>query len=303
MARLLSELIPLYAAKKLRRANPSTAKKFGYALGYFEEFLERLPTVGDLTDDCVTEFQDWMFDTEAISQDTAHGYVKKIIALWRFAAGQHEEIEAGKLLRAPLVEVERPAEHIPVGWTASELQTLYAALQDQTGYIGGVPAGKWWTALLLLLWDSVSRIYPVLALPWAHVNLDTQYAWFSASTMKFKKRPKGFKLAPWTVEALRAIELPKRERVLPWPLTYNMLWDRYRAILLDAGLPADRQHMFHCIRRTASSMFGDKTSDAEAAQALGHSDVAVYRRSYKVPHLAPGIQACDVLPNPFGATG
>lgn len=303
MPRLLSELVPVYAARKLRRKNPNTAKKYLYALAYFDEYLEREPTTADLTDDIVTEFQDWLLDGEAIVPDTAVGYIKKIMALWRFAAGQHEETEPGKLLRAPLMEVEQAPEHIPIGWTPGELATLFEALAAQTGYIGGIPAAKWWTGQHRLIWDSLSRIHPVMRLPWSQVNLETRYAWFAARTMKFRRKPKGFSLSEWTVEALREIEFPKRELVLPWPWAEDTLWDRYAGILIEAGLPYDRHHKFHCLRRTASSMIGHKLGDEVAAQLLGHSDVAIYRRSYKVPALSPGLQPCDVLPNPFRATG
>lgn len=290
--RALREVLDEYARKKLRRADPSTKKKFGIALNHWSRMVGHEPSTDDLRDDAVEEYQDTLIELHELSEDTSVSYTKKILALWRFAH-RMRYLDAW-----PMVDVIVPAEHIPVAWSRDELKRLFSALKTQTGFVGGVPASGWWLALHWVLWDSWERIGATLKLPWGNVNLEQRYLWFAAKTRKGKRRDKGHALHEITVASLAEIQNPNRELVFPWPYNRMTLWNRYRRILFDAQLPCDRYHMFHCMRRSGASHM--RAAGGNPSQTLDHSDPAVTDRSYIDPRVAPPQSPSDILFRPTG---
>jgi integrase len=291
--RPLQGVLNEYAAKKLRRTDPSTKKKFEIALKHWGTMVGHEPSTDDLRDDAVEEFQDTLIELNGLTEDTAQTYTKKVLALWRFAR------ELRYVDHAPMVEVITPAEHIPIAWLKPELKRLFEALGEETGFIGGVPAAEWWLSLHWVLWDTWERIGAVLQLPWSHVSLESEapYLWFAAKTRKGKKSPKGHALHALTAEALRKIVEPKRELVFPWPYNRMTLWNRYRRLIADAGLPCDRYHMFHCMRRAGASHM--KAAGGDPGDTLGHSDPKVTKR-YLDPRICPPISPSTMLFRPIG---
>lgn len=287
--RPLRDVLDEYARKKLRRTNPETRRKFEIALGHWRRMVGHDPSTDDLSDEAVEEFQDMLIELNDLTEDTAATYTKKVLALWRFA--HHlRYIDAW-----PMVEVIEPAEKIPVAWTKAELIRLFAALGSQAGFIGGVEAAGWWLGLHWVLWHSWERIGAVLKLPRANVNLEQRFLWFAARTRKGKRRDKGHTLNDDSVRALERIWLPDRELMFPWPYNRMTLWNRYRRILADAGLPSDRYRMFHCMRRSGASHM--KAAGGDPGSTLDHSDPKVTAR-YLDPRVCPPVQPSAVLFRP-----
>lgn len=287
--RPLRDVLDEYALRKLRRTNPGTKKKFGYALDHWGRMVGHEPSTDDLLDEAVEEFQDTLIELHDLAEDTVQGYVKKVLALWRFAF--HKRY----VERWPMVEVIEPAEKIPVAWTQPQLVTLFKALGRQQGYIGGVEAAGWWLGIHWTLWHSWERIGAVLKLPRANVNLEQRFLWFAARTRKGKRRDKGHTLNDDSVAALRRIWLPERDLMFPFPYNRMTLWNRYRRILADAGLPFDRYHMFHCMRRSGASHM--RAAGGDPGLTLDHSDPRVTAR-YIDPRIAPPVQPSAVLFRP-----
>lgn len=103
-------------------------------------------------------------------------------------------------------------------------------------------------------------------------------------------------MAPDTIEALRAIRLPKEPRIFPWPYTPNYLWNRFDGLLQRAGLPHDARSKFHRIRRSVASYF--EAAGGDATNLLGHSDRKVTRKHYLDRRIVQEKQASDVLFRP-----
>jgi integrase len=61
-------------------------------------------------------------------------------------------------------------------------------------------------------------------------------------------------------------------------------------------LPTDREHSFHCIRKTGAS-FAD-AAGADASKLLGHSSRSVTERHYLDPSIAKRDHAVDFLFRP-----
>src|SRR5438093_673709 len=74
----------IYAPRKLRGCSKSTRRLFLIQIRHFATFLDREPTLLDLTDDQVNDFL--TAHAEGRSVPTVNCAHDKILALWRFAA-------------------------------------------------------------------------------------------------------------------------------------------------------------------------------------------------------------------------
>ncbi len=288
--RPLRPIVDEYAAKKLRRCSQNTKNKYLYALDHWQDMVGHEPSTDDLFDEAVEIYQDSLIELHGLTEETAKSYVAKILALWRFCHRMRYVQEW------PMVEVVVPAEHIPTAWSREQLSILFAALREQTGFIGGVQAAEWWTALHWVLWDSLERISAVLALPFENVNLADRHLWFAAKTRKGKTRDKPHQLRAATVAALSKICEPRRELVFPFPFNRGTLWNRYRRILLDAGLPHGRDSMFHRMRRSGASHM--MAAGENPSQTLDHADPMTAKRHYIDPRIAPPVSPSTILFDP-----
>ena len=81
-------------------------------------------------------------------------------------------------------------------------------------------------------------------------------------------------------------------------LKHRQYWSHLKQIVDAAGLPSDKKHMYHCLRRSAESTPSGARADG-AADAVGHA-VEVARRSYISP-LVHGPQLVKALPRPTPA--
>lgn len=286
----LRALIDVYAAKKLRRKSPSTKLKYGYAVDHWSDQLGREPLLTDLRDDPVCEYQDQLLDLTTLADVTVEMYVKKILALWRFAFHQRW------VWKWPAIELAETSDKIPIAWTEPQLRVLFSALRRQTGFIGAVPAADWWIAQHWLIWHTSERIGAIMGLEWPTLDLSAGYVVFPAGLRKGRRRETGYPLGPHCVAALQRIREPVRERVFPFPWDRSMLWRRYKAILQGAGLPFDRKHMFHALRKSVASHM--EAAGADSTDTLGHSDRAITKRYYLDPRIARTVKPCDVLFNP-----
>lgn len=95
--------------------------------------------------------------------------------------------------------------------------------------------------------------------------------------------------------SLQTIHRERNTRVFPWPYTDTYLWRKYEALLNRAGLPSDRAHKFHCVRKSVASYF--EAAGGNATELLGHSSRRITRR-YLDPRVVSPPQASDVLFRP-----
>src|SRR5690606_13423466 len=80
------------------------------------------------------------------------------------------------------------------------------------------------------------------------------------------------------------------------PYNPQYIWRRFGVILESAGMPNDRKHKFHAIRKATASYMHAAGVDATAA--MGHSSPDVTMRFYLDPRITGGgKQPADVLPS------
>jgi integrase len=293
---LRSHFDVLYRRQRLFGKSPETVRLYGYTFDYFERFLGREPLLSDLTDDRVTALMEWIVDRSVglgLSSRTANKTRDQLVALWNFLARKR------LVDQFPEVPAFPEAVRDPIAWTRQELRTLWNLCENQRGEICGVPAGLWWITIHSVSWDSLERIGAVRQSVWSDLSSDFIWMHFRAEIRKGRKRDQTAKLHPSTGELLRAIRYPDRDLLFPWEMHPSYLWTKYKAMRRSVGLPVDRMHSFHCIRRTGASFA--EAAGVDATRLLGHSSRRVTERYYLSPKIVGKPQGADVLFRPNAA--
>lgn len=284
----LDQLFLEYRRRKLRSASPQTITQYEVTLRHAAAVHGGPVLLSDLSNDFVL---DVMHDLSRRGRSPASANKQRsnLIALWNYACRK------GLLTTWPDVEPLPEPKRSPLAWTPDQLQRLFAACSRADGWIGVVPAASWWHCLHAVIWDTGERISAVMALRWDDIDMQSGWIVIPGEFRKGKTEDKASRLHPDTIAAMRVIESPQRTLVFPFPFNRAMLWHRYRELLKAAGLPSDRKHKFHCLRKSVASYF--EAAGGNATELLGHSSRAV-TAAYLDPRILSPKQASDVLFRP-----
>ena len=278
-----------YLPLRLRSRSQNTVRLYRHTFRKFAEFLGRPAKLSDLTDSVVSRLLSWCREKE-LSPRTANKLRDQLLAIWRFACRK------GVVRVWPDVEPEPEPERIPQAWSPQQLEALFAAIRQTRGWVGKIRADLFWNALHLVLFDTAERIGAVMRLTWGNVDLDSGWVRFPAETRKGGKRDRAYRIDRETIEALRLILIPWRDDVFTWPYDASYIYARYKRVLKRAGLPFDRESMFHRMRRTTASMY--ELAGGNATDLLGHSSRSVTKK-YLDPKICQRDHAIDRLPRPW----
>ena len=269
-----------YEPLALRSRRPNTKRLYRCTLRYFERFLGRKPTLADFTDTTVSAFAAYRL-SHGLSKYSVNKDLFNLLAIWRWC---HKK----QLLKNwPDVPLENPPIRVPVALTREELAALKtAALATTTP-----PGAAFWLALLLVIWDTAERINAVMGLTWDRVDLRNGWIRFDAEDRKGATADTAARIAPDTIAALKAIK--RREGlVFRWPYSRTYLFQHLGRIMQRAGLPNDRLHKFHAIRKSVASYY--EAAGGNATELLGHSSRKV-TRAYIDPRIVQRATPVDKL--------
>jgi len=291
MSATLTSAFDAYCEKRLPMGDESTFRQFRINLKRFSEYLGHEATTDDLTDDAVQRVMVGMVKRDGLNPRTANKFRDNMLALWRFLCRR------GEVTRWPEVLPLREPERDPIAWTKDQLRRLFDACQQQSGEFAGVPASLWWHGLHAVAWDTGERIGGLLSLQWSFVDLESRWVTVRAEGRKGKSADKSSRLHEDTVLVLAAMKSKslRNEHVFEWPYCREYLWTRYGKLLDAAGLPNDRYHKFHCLRKSSASYF--EAAGGNAQKLLGHKDGRVTQK-YLDPRVVVGEHASDVLFRP-----
>lgn len=250
-----------YEPLALRSRRKNTKRLYAATLNSFERFLGRPPTLADLNDATVSKFAAHRIDA-GLSKFTVNKDLFNLLAIWRWA---HKK---GYLKTWPDVALETPPARAPVALLQEELVALVRSCRAEREPVGQQRGSDFWTALVLLTWDTGERIGAVLALDWSQVDLRRQWVRFDADDRKGGAADNQLPIADDTAAALARL-VPHDGRVFKWPYTPTYIYYRYAKILKRAGLPTNRLYKFHCIRKSTASHF--EAAGGNATELLGHS--------------------------------
>jgi integrase len=273
-----------YEPTALRTRQPNTKRLYKTTLRSFDKFLKRAATLDDLNDETVSKYAVWR--GKQVCQYSINKDLYNLLAFWRWCNRK------GLVDTWPDVQLEKPPRRTPVAWTEAELQKLYSTMTTLSGRVGRHRAKDWWSALLLLAWDSGERISAIMALTWDRVDLDTRWVRFRAEERKGGREDSAVRLSTDAVKALRKIRGDGVGDVFPWPFSFTYLWRELSRIQKLAGLPTDAKSKFHRIRRTVASFA--EAAGANATAMLRHSKREI-TEAYIDPRIVKRQQPSDVL--------
>jgi integrase len=286
---LLLDLFTLYAARKLITGEETTSIKYRVSIKHLGETVGHPAELSDLNDDSIALMLHRLIKAGRTPQ-TANGYRAKLLALWRFA------LNRGMMKCGPEIQKLAEPRRLPVAWSVEQLKAIFRACELQSGWIGPVRAAAFWRCLHLVMWDSAERISAVMSARWDDCDTAGRWLTIRGEHRKGSSSDIAYRLHEQTARALDEIRFPERELIFEWPGCKGTLWYRYRRLLKDAGLPSDRHHLFHAMRRSVASHAEQAGGDATAL--LGHSQRSITVQSYISPTIAPKQQACDILFRP-----
>ncbi|HVX16242.1 MAG TPA: tyrosine-type recombinase/integrase [Pirellulales bacterium] len=274
-----------YRPKELRGGSIKTDVQYRIQLNHFARYLGREAVLTDLNENVVCAFLDELAKTRA--PRTVNKAYWCLIALWTHAAKRR--LVDGFPMIQPMDEPTR----IPEAWQLPELGRLFDACRQQAGTIDGVRLADWWYGVHVVCLYTGERIAAVQSIRMANVNWERAEICIPAEARKAKTRDMVYKLPLHAFDALAAIREPGRELLFP-PMNLGTFYHRYKRLLRDAGLPADRRCKPQKLRRTFASYL--EAAGGNATAALEHASRSVTVRNYLDPRICGGQNPADLLP-------
>lgn len=273
----------IYHPLRLRGRSQNTDRLYRSSIAAYSRSLGRAATLDDLDDILVARHLEAL-QNAGKSPATVEKERCQILAVWRHA---HRRGLVSRWPDVPPAPVPLP---IPLAWQQDELSRILAAADQTRGSYCGVPAGRWWVALILIIWDTAERIGAVMQARWEWYS--PPWLLLPASTRKGGCQPRQFLLGSDTQSVLLKIREPERDLLFPHPWCRSDIFRRFGAILKRAGLPAGSRDKFHRLRRSAASWY--EAAGGDATELLGHSNRKTTRR-YLDPRVVRQPQPCELL--------
>lgn len=270
---LFTFLDHVYVPLRLRGRSPNSIRLLRHAITQFGRFLMRPATLADLDDLTVSRFL--LHRAVDVSAFSVARERSGLVALWNLAQAR------GMLTLRPTLAAELLPERTPRAFDADELARLAAAARGARGWVGGIPAGVFFEALLMVAFESGERIHALLTTPrdcWRSPRLLVP-----AEVRKGSRKERVYDLSPDTCGLVDVACQHDGPTVFWWPYSTTALYKRWHTITRRAGLGAGRDVQFHAIRRSTASHLMAVGADATAF--LGHSSDRVTRRSYADPRV------------------
>lgn len=272
-----------YRPLRLRGRSMNTSRLYGCTIRAFGKWLKYEPTIDDLSDLMLSRYLEHRESTR--SPYTAEKERSQLCSLWRFAA------DRGLMTTRPEVPPAPLPERLPQAWTLEQLGSLYRAAASTRGRVGAVPAGTWFAALVLVLWETAERIGAILECRpgdfcGSRLHVRAEYR-------KGGKRDREYQLSSRTARLLT--EARGTIHLLEWDRSRTLLWAKYADVVARAGLGRGRSLSFHALRRSAASHYAALGGDA--SQLLDHSSPRITHRWYLDRRMTDrGPAPCDILP-------
>ncbi len=260
-----------------KHRSEGTAEFYRGKIRQFEAFLGTPLDVRYLR----TEHIDGYVASRKCRPSTLNGDLRVLRSLYRFCR------KRGYLKKRVLIEMQPESLDDPESWSAEELRALLYEAGQQRGRILGIPAGLWWTTLLLVVLNTGSRISAIMRLQVDDYDPVSGILRRRSKTQK-QRQTQSDELAPVVRNCVEQLILwaPERKTLFAWPYDrerarqrksyqWQTLRRHYKKILQRAELTVTRKDKFHKIRRSSATFVTASSDVATAQQFLGHSSAKV----------------------------
>jgi integrase len=266
-------LTTVYVPLRLRGRSPESVRLLRHAVTQFSRWLGRPALLDDLDDLVVSQWLAAM--AEKKSPNSVARERSGLLALWNLAQGR------GLVKLRPTVAPELVPQSVPRAFTADELVRLADAARYSYGWVGPIPAGTFFRALIAVGLETGERINAILKTPrhcWQRPTLTVP-----ASIRKGRRQERVYELSPEASDLVDAVTRHEGPTVFWWVASGTALRKRWKTITRRAGLGDSRDVQFHALRRSTASHLAAAGLDATAY--LGHSTDRITRRSYLDPRV------------------
>ena len=191
-----------YLPSRHLNANGLSAKQLTIAIRRFGVFIGHDARLSDLTEDNVTRFMAAGLKQEKpLSPVTINDRCRMLKTLWRFAVRKRFILvdDDNNLLAVDWIPVDRT---VPRAWTIEEMERLIQSARLARGRFLGVPAAKWWPALLLVLYDTGLRVTAALGSRFDEIDFPNKIRTVPPERQKTRCE-QFFRLHDQTIEAIR----------------------------------------------------------------------------------------------------
>ncbi len=276
----------VFKLHKLTLSCRQTVYQYELNLRRFDEFLGRPAIISDLDDRVVGSALVWLIRERRLSPASASKFRDNICCLWRFLS-RKRIVDSDP----DVPEVKEP-HRVPIALTRDQLRRIWEFLRRMPGNVAGIPASDWFTSLVASFWDTGARKGEIFGMRTAFVDLQAGFMVAKAETVKGGMEDRLYRIRPSTVELIARIYDPRREILWPWPWSDSIFYDRLGEIMVKNGLPNDRYHKTHILRKSVATHL--LVEGGNPQQALGHS-TAQMTRLYVDPRIAPAPSPIDKL--------
>ena len=282
MSSLRHWIFEKYLPGNLEIQDNKTTRQYGFAFKAFAKFLAREPELLDLNDETFAAWMTHLHRTLGQAETTVNGYAAKLKAFWDWAARKKIVEHFPTVGRIPVPE------RLPVAWRENELVKIFNGCRSQRGWVGDVPAWRFWTTIHAWWWNTSERSEATFSMRVEHLRLDDRIAVLPASIRKGRRKAAVYDLWPDVVLMLRSMLPPytkPRELVFDWDRYFDRgtFYNRYDRMLQRLNLPHDRYRKPHAMRVSHASW--EKVLGGAPTKDLGHDDPATTRKSYIDPTL------------------
>ncbi len=272
--------------------SPETKRLLALSCRHFAHFLQRPALAADLTDKQIVAYMQHR-QRLGRSEKTVEREAAKILTLARYAAlcGQADVVRL-RLVKSPV--------DVPTALTRPQLWSLWRAARRYQAAIGGIPGNVYSLALLDTLWWTGERLGAVWQLERA--DIDVRSRWITFRHRKARGRVQLRRVPRSAARSLgKLLAVSPGERPFAVFGAQTSLYHHLNRLLLQAGIPVDRRHKFHCLRRSHASWLHQRGGNA--SESLGHSDSRITTEYYLDPKIVVPAQPADSLFSPGGWWG
>ena len=275
----------------LRNLSERSVFLYGMTIDRVRDFLEREPTLADLSDVTVSKFLIWRLETPSRGKPVRRTTVKKDRT--HLCSMSSLAFRKGLISEDLVLPPYKAAGRAPIGYTLEEISKMVNQAKLTSGSIADTPAAWWLETLLRFLYETACRIGETLALDWRDVDFDNCTVTLRADSRKGKTRDLVRDISPELCELLKKHALPMGV-VWPWDKQQTTLWLRLRQVCRRAGV---KPRGFHAIRKSSASYYA--AAGGNASDLLDHSDGGkLFEQHYRDQRIAGnGPSAVELLPH------
>ena len=251
-----------------------TIKLYHLTIKKFGRFLDRQPTLDDLTDQRVGKFMRFCAE-RGNAPRTVNKERCNLLSMWNLSH------KMGVTSRGPLVGKFKVATRVPTSLAVSDVRALLVTCARLQGNTGAKPNSTIMRAFVAIQWATGERSGAVALLKWVDVTGDVLT--FRANTRKGGRRAISRKVPKWVMKLILELDVGTSPFLFPGLSGTNKtkINKLYKRLFKRAGVSRPKGKMSHLLRSTHATMV--HKAGGNATESLGHASASTTWDSYLDP--------------------